>query len=101
MVGQLVENPEKITSGVKKMIEKLAWPKHYGEVEKGKHWEIFFEPVSGVDDECNHKFVIVIAVSPSPQCAPKNQRVSCGRGTRRKAKLYGVGKEITPTAYFG
>ena len=60
--GQMVKNREKIASGVEKIIKKMLWPKDIGEVERGKHWEIFFEPVSGVDD----KFVIVIAVAPSP-----------------------------------
>ena len=63
VVGQVVENREEITREVEKIIRKMLWPKDCGEVERGKHWEIFFEPVSGVDD----KFVIVIAVAPSPQ----------------------------------
>ena len=61
VVGQVVENQEPITREVEKIIKKMIRP----EVERGKHWEIFFEPVSGVDD----KFVIVIAVAPSQQDA--------------------------------
>ena len=61
VVGQVVENQEAITREVEKIIKKMIRP----EVERGKHWKIFFEPVSGVDD----KFVIVIAVAPSQQDA--------------------------------
>ena len=66
--GQMVKNREKIASGVEKTIKKMLWPKDCGEPKKGKHWEIFFEPVSGDDEKCDSKakFVIVIAVAPSP-----------------------------------
>ena len=83
VVGQVVENQEAITRGVEKTIKKmLICPKVFGKVEKGRHWQIFFEPVSGVDD----KFVIVIAVAPSPQPVfaeePESYHVVDGRVVR-------------------
>ena len=83
VVGQVVENQEAITHGVEKIIKKmLICPKVFGKVEKGRHWQIFFEPVSGVDD----KFVIVIAVAPSPQPVfaeePESYHVVDGRVVR-------------------
>ena len=85
VVGQVVENQEAITHGVEKIIKKmLICPKVFGKVEKGRHWQIFFEPVLGVDDKT--KFVIVIAVAPSPQPVfaeePESYHVVDGRVVR-------------------
>ena len=62
--GQIVHDQNIIIREVDKAIGKMIWPN--GPPQKGKHWEIFFEPVSGVDEsEC--KFVILISVAPFPK----------------------------------
>ena len=62
--GQIVHDQNIIIREVDKAIGKMIWPN--GPPQKGKHWDIFFEPVSGVDErEC--KFVIVISVAPFPK----------------------------------
>lgn len=62
--GQTVHNQDKIAREVEKTIRNMAWPKEYGVPERGKHWEIFFEPVMLGVDRSESKFVIVISVAP-------------------------------------
>jgi hypothetical protein len=66
--GELISNEEdknEIRKKVEKVINKMTWPKQIGQLKRGVHWEIFFEPV--VDE--NSKpipsiFVIVIYIAP-------------------------------------
>ena len=54
-----------ITKKVEKAINKVIWPEQIGQPRRGKHWEIFFEPVL---DETSRPvpstFVIVIYIAP-------------------------------------
>ena len=81
--GQIVHDQNEIITEVDKAIRKMIWPK--GAPQKGKHWEIFFEPVSGVDErEC--KFVIVISVAPFPKGVfaeePESYKIVGGKLTK-------------------
>lgn len=62
--GQTVHDQDKITREVAKTIQNMTWPKENGVPQKGKHWEIFFEPVFGVNTSAESKFVIVISIAP-------------------------------------
>ena len=63
--GEFIQNETEqieITKKVEVAIKKLFWPE---QVKKGKHWEIFFEPVM---DSCSNPipstFVIVVYIAP-------------------------------------
>ena len=64
--GQTVHNQNKIIKEVTQYIKNMTWPTEYGPPERGKHWDIFFEPVLGCGGS-EQKFMIVISVAPSPQ----------------------------------
>jgi hypothetical protein len=67
--GELIPNENDkndIIKKVEKAINKMIWPEQIGQPKRGKHWEIFFEPVV-VDENSNpipSTFVIVIYIAP-------------------------------------
>jgi predicted HTH transcriptional regulator len=67
--GELTPNEtadkREITNKVKQVINEMIWPKQIVQPKRGKHWEIFFEPV--IDKYFNavpSTFVIVIYIAP-------------------------------------
>ena len=66
--GEFIPNEKdknEITKKVGKAINKMIWPRHIGQPKRGKHWEIFFEPV--LDENSKRipsTFVIVIYIAP-------------------------------------
>ncbi|XP_028404166.1 uncharacterized protein LOC114526839 [Dendronephthya gigantea] len=63
--GENTENISEIEKKVEKAIQKMIWPDVIGQPKRGKHWEIFFEPV--LDEKSNlipSTFVIVIFIAP-------------------------------------
>jgi hypothetical protein len=59
------QNMGEIIKRVEKTINKMIWPAQIGQPKRGKHWEIFFEPV--VDENSKpvpSTFVIVIYIAP-------------------------------------
>ena len=64
--GQTVYDQNEIFKEVDKSIKNMTWPTEYGPPERGKHWDIFFEPVLGCDGS-EQTFVIVVSVAPSLQ----------------------------------
>ena len=81
--GQIVDDRDGIIREVDKTIRKMTWP--MGDPQRGKHWEIFFEPVAGVE-ESESKFVIVISVAPSPKAVfaeePESYKMVGGKTTK-------------------
>ena len=63
--GEVVQDQDKIIQEVDKTIKNMCWPKESAAPEKGKQWNIFFEPVSGVSGS-DPKYIIVISVAPFP-----------------------------------
>ena len=64
--GEVVQDQDKIVQEVDKTIRSMCWPKQFAAPEKGKQWDVFFEPVSGVSGS-DPKFIIVISVAPFPR----------------------------------
>lgn len=61
------EDKEEIIKKVTKTMKKMIWPEYCGEPQKGKHWDLYFEPV--VDINCNiipSTYVIIIYVAQCP-----------------------------------
>lgn len=65
--GEVVEENSRalIVTKVKKAIEKMVWPRDCGVPERGRQWDVFFEPIGSSENE--HKqipstFVIVVSV---------------------------------------
>lgn len=57
----------KVRTKVSKTLSKMIWPEHCSRLIKGKHWDIFFEPVKdGNGNPIPSTFVIVIYVAPCP-----------------------------------
>lgn len=67
--GQVVTEKEKqeITKKTAKVINKMIWPLHCDKPQKGKQWDISFEPVKDASgNPISSSFVIVIYVAPCP-----------------------------------
>ncbi|XP_028394616.1 uncharacterized protein LOC114518820 [Dendronephthya gigantea] len=70
--GEVVPNEEDkhdITKKVEKAINKLIWPQKIGQPKRGKHWDIFFEPVideATTSDAIPSTFVIVVYIASCP-----------------------------------
>ena len=61
------EDKEEITRKVTKTMKNMIWPEHCGEPQKGRHWDLYFEPV--VDINCNEipsTYVIIAYVAQCP-----------------------------------
>ena len=66
VAGELIPNVEscEITNKVEKAIKKMIWPERIGQLKRGEHWDICFEPV--LDENGNSipsTFVIVIYIA--------------------------------------
>ena len=62
--GEFVEDEEEITKKVSKAINNMVWSTKCEEPKRGQHWEIFFEPVHGVNgDVVPSTFVIVVYIA--------------------------------------
>ena len=68
VAGEKIPTDEDIIEIIKKVekaIKKMIWPEHIGQPKRGKHWNIFFEPV--VDENSKpipSTYVIVIYIAP-------------------------------------
>ena len=96
--GQTVYDQNRIIKEVGKSIKNMPWPTEHGPPERGKHWDIFFEPVLGCDGS-EQRFVIVISVAPSRQAVftdePESYEVVGGKVIKS-----GLEKEIMPESNF-
>ena len=64
--GEFVKDKEldKITKKVSNAVNKMVWPTECEGPKRGQHWEIFFEPVHGVNgDVVPSTFVIVVYIA--------------------------------------
>ena len=53
-----------VVKTVEKAIKKMIWPEYIGQPKRGKHWDMFFEPVvDAADKPIPSTFVIVIYIA--------------------------------------
>lgn len=68
--GEMVQEEDKdvIAKKVIKCINKMKWPEHCGEPQRGRHgqWDISYEPVEDKGNPVKYTYVIVIFVAACP-----------------------------------
>ena len=102
------EDKEEITRKVTKTMKNMIWPEHCGEPQKGRHWDLYFEPV--VDINCNEipsTYVIIAYVAQCPGGVftevPESYRIANNRVVKMrfdewKWQLIGISSSILQRA---
>lgn len=100
------EDKDEIIRKVKKTIKKMIWPEYCGEPQKGKHWDLHFQPVVDITGKAiPSTYVIVVHVAECPGGVfteePESYRIANSSVEKMnfndwKCHLLGVSNQIVP-----